>query len=265
MSEFDFTFRGETLESHGYMICEFNSKASADTVTTDSQKSFTSISMFSGKRRPILFYTYNDSLKIKISICKLEDSDNMMISPAEAVTIKRWLGSPVSQELRLGDPKYNGYHWVGVFNIEEVHNARGCIGFDLTFNSVAPFGYKDVVELSGSVSSNGSITIEDTSDEEGYIYPDMKIVLKSAGTLTITNSYDNRQTVIKGCANGETLTISNLLQISSSNANHVLGNDFNYRFVRISNDYENNVNKLTFSLPCTYTISYKPIAKVVFT
>ena len=264
MSEYSFTFRGETLEDHGYMICEFDGNSSANTVTTDSQRSFTSISMYSGKRKPILFYTYEDALVIKFSICKVEDANEQTIEPSEAAAIKRWLSSPTPQELRFSEEKYNGYHWVGVFNIEEVHYPGGCIGFDLTFTSLAPFAYKEKVEVSGTAIAGGSVTINDTSDEEGYIYPDVSITLRSAGDLRITNSFDNRVTVINGCSNGETITLSNLLQISSSNHSHILGNDFNYRFLRINNDYDNNVNKITFSLPCSYVISYKPIAKVVF-
>ena len=263
MRECGFTYRGETLESHGYIVCEFEGSASAETVTTDSQRSYTSISMYGGKRKPILFYTYNDALAIRISICK-NDDENIWVSPSEAAEIKRWLGAPRPHVLRLADPEYDGYHWVGVFNVEEVHNGKGCVGFDLTFTSVAPFGYKDAVAISGAVEAGGSVTINDTSDEEGYIYPDITIITKAAGDLIITNSFDGRQTVIKDCLNSETLTMTNLLQITSDHGGHSIGSSFNYKFVRICNDYSNNENTLTFSLPCRYAITYKPIAKVVF-
>lgn len=220
--------------------------------------------MFGGKRQPIIYATYSETLSIRMSICKLSDAEVKTISPAESAEIKRWLGCSTPQELRIGEEKYEDYHWIGVFNIEEVHYAFGCIGFNLTFTSIAPFGYKDTVEITGNVARGGQITIIDTSDEEGYIYPDMTITTKAAGDLTITNSFDGRQTVINGCSSGETITFTNLLQVQSSKSSHVLGNDFNYKFVRINNSYTNRTNALTFSLPCSYTISYKPIAKVVF-
>jgi len=260
-----FTFRGETLESHGYMICEFDGSSTAGPVTTDSQRSYNSISMFSGKRKPIMFFTYEDALVVKISICKRSDEDeDIRITPPEAAALKRWLGSPTPQILRLDDPDFTGYHWVGVFNVEEIHHAIGCVGFDLTFTSVAPFGYKEEVVLKGAVAAGGSITINDTSDEEGYIYPDVSITLRASGDMIIENSFDGRQTIIKNCVNGETITMTNLLQLTSSHSRHSIGDSFNYRFVRISNNYTHAENKLTFSLPCTYSISYKPIAKVVF-
>lgn len=263
MRECGFTFRGETLESHGYMICEFGGSSSAETVTTDSQRSYASISMLGGRRKPIMYYTYEDALVIKISICKDSDGDNW-ISPQEAAAMKRWLCAPTPQVFRMDDPEFSDYHWVGVFNVEEVHHAMGCIGFDLTFTSVAPFGYKEKIIYDGEVGAGESVVINDTSDEEGYIYPDITITTLAAGTLMITNSFDGRQTIIKNCTNGETLTMTNLLQLNSSRSNHMIGNDFNYRFVRISNDYTHDENRLTFSLPCTYSIAYKPIAKVVF-
>ena len=260
-----FTFRGETLESHGYLICEFDGSSSVGPVTTDSQRSFNSISLFGGKRKPIMFYTYEEALVLKMSICKNGyDDDDIRVTPTEAAALKRWLGSPTPQVLRVDDPDFAEYHWVGVFNVEEVHHAIGCVGFDLTFTSVAPFGYKEEVVLKGTVAAGGSVTINDTSDEEGYIYPELSITLKASGNMVIENSFDGRKTVIKNCVNGETLTMTNLLQLTSSHSRHSIGDSFNYRFVRINNDYTHKENKLTFSLPCTYSISYKPIAKVVF-
>lgn len=52
------------------------------------------------------------------------------------------------------------------------------------------------------------MSISDTSDDEGYIYPDITITLKAAGDLKITNGFDNRTTVVRGCSSGETLTFT---------------------------------------------------------
>ena len=264
MADLDFKYRGEYLSNYEYIICEFSSSNSADVVNTDSQRAFTSISMFAGKRQPILYSTYNDTLVMKFSICKMENAHSQFISPDEAAEIKRWLCSPVAQELQIIDDDFWNYRWFGFFNVNEIHIARGCIGFELTFTSVAPFGYKKRFETSGTVEANGTIEIDDTSDEEGYIYPDMVITVKTAGDLTITNSFDDRKTVIKNCTQGEVLKFSNLLQISSSDSTHIIGNDFNYKFLRINNEYEKTKNTLKFSLNCDYSISYNPIAKVVF-
>lgn len=49
MDRCDFTFRGESLSDHGYMLCEFDGSGSVENVTTDSQREMTSISMFGGR------------------------------------------------------------------------------------------------------------------------------------------------------------------------------------------------------------------------
>ena len=55
MDRCDFTFRGESLSDHGYMLCEFDGSGSVENVTTDSQRELTSISMFGGRYFPIIF------------------------------------------------------------------------------------------------------------------------------------------------------------------------------------------------------------------
>lgn len=260
----DFTFRNEELSEHGYIICEFDSGSSASTVNTDSQRDIVSIAMFGGKYHPILYYTYKDSLTMELSICKYTDNyEPEIITPEESSQIKRWLSSPTPQELSFDHPDYIQYHWIGTFNVEEVRFGSDIVGFNLKFTCTAPFAYKDKVKFSGDVTENGTVLIDDTSDEEGYIYPDMTVTLKGSGKLTITNGYDGRITMIDNCVSGEVLSFSHLLEITSSVSSHQLGDDFNYKFIRINNIYGYTKNKLTFSLPCSYSISYDPIAKVV--
>lgn len=263
MDTCDFIFRGESLSSHGYMLCEFDASSAASAVTTDSQRSFTSVPMLMGKYHPILYSTYENALVMEMSICKKDDSSDYIITPAEAASLKRWLSCPYAHEFRIDDPYYKDFFWNGTFNVEEIRISSDCVGFHLTFTSTAPFGYKNRVEINGSVEKNSSVVIDDISDEEGYIYPDITITMKSAGDLKITNEFDKRETVVRGCSSGETLTFTHLLQILSSNSSHALGDDFNYKFIRINNEYGKTVNKLNFNLPCTYSISYIPIAKVV--
>ena len=110
MYGYDFIFRDEKLSSHGYMVCDFDDASSANTATTDSQRDFTSISMFGSKYFPILYYTYNSQLVMEFSICKIGNKNNKnLISPTECAVIKRWLGSPNASELRLCSDEYDGY------------------------------------------------------------------------------------------------------------------------------------------------------------
>ena len=264
MTGCDFSFRGETLSSRGYIIGNIDSSGGASTVTTDSQRNFSQMSMFGGKRFPFLYAVYSDAIKIDFSIFKEVDGEVQSITPQEAASMKKWLSSPIDQEFRLIDDLFTGYRWYGSFNVEEIHAGGICIGLKLSFISTAPFAYKNMVTITGSVLVGESVTINDTSDEEGYIYPEISVTLQSSGELRITNSYDERTAIVKNCVSGETITFTPLLQVLSSSSSHMVGNDFNYSFVRISNSYSDQENILTFNLPCTYSISYSPIAKVVF-
>jgi len=266
MDRCDFRYRGELLSDHGYVICDFGGSsptASVSAVTTDSQRDFTSVKMFGGKYHPIAYYTYDSALVMEMSICKADIVSDEVITPAEAVALKRWLEAPSPQQLKIGETGYENYFWNGTFNVEEVRLYSDIVGFNLTFTSTAPFGYKDKVEFTGTVAANGTVAINDKSDEEGYIYPNISVTLSSGGILRITNSFDGRQTVIYNCVSGETITFTSLMQITSNIESHELGDDFNYKFVRIHNSYSDSVNTLTFSLPCSYTISYTPVGKVV--
>ena len=91
----------------------------------------------------------------------------------------------------------------------------------------------------------------------------MTVTCKELGNLTIFNSYDNRQTIVNNCIVNETISFSKYLQISSSRTVHELGNDFNYKFLRIGNNMETNINEISFSMACDYTIAYNPVRKVI--
>ena len=63
--------------------------------------------------------------------------------------------------------------------------------------------------------------------------------------------------------NGEIITIYGKEQfIESNNSSHEIYNDFNFKYLRIANTYENKNNILTFSIPVECTLTYSPIRKV---
>lgn len=104
-------------------------------------------------------------------------------------------------------------------------------------------------------------SLNDTSYEEGYIYPQMEITIKQDGDLTIYNSIENRETYIANCKSGEIITLDYPV-IQSSDSSHNIQNDFNWKFFRIANTYDNSRNDLVISLPCSIKIKYSPIVKV---
>lgn len=267
-----FTYNGISLKDKDYIIFDLDNRSSLGEIeNADSQLTFNHASFMSGKFQPFTATTYADQLVMNFSIMKnpctaelVKDRDGYEISETEMREMKRWLNSPTPQKLTVQDDDYAGLYWLGSFNCQDITSAGEKIGIKLTFTCANPFGFQDDVTVSGDVAENGTITINDKSDELGYVYPSITLTTKAAGKLTLTNSFDNRETVIDNCISGETITITPTLQISSDKTEHAkIADDFNFRFLRICNDYTTNVNTITVSLPCTYKISYKPIAKAV--
>ena len=108
-------------------------------------------------------------------------------------------------------------------------------------------------------------SINDTSYEEGFIYPYTEITIGDIGeekkNLRIYNAIENRETYITNCKSGEVITMDYPV-IKSSDSSHNIQNDFNWNFFRVANTYENSRNDLTISLPCSIRIKYSPIVKV---
>lgn len=267
-----FTYNGISLKDKDYIVFDVDDRSSLGAIdSADSQLNFNHASFINGKFQPFTATTYDDQLTMELSIMKnpctadlVEDGDGYVISETEMRELKRWLNSPTPQKLTVQDDDYAGIYWLGSFNCEDITMAGDKVGLKLTFTCANPFGFQDDVTVTGDVEENGTITIDDKSDELGYIYPRIVLTLKAAGNLKLTNSFDGRMTEIDNCVNGETITITPTLQISTDKVAHnKIADDFNYRFLRISNNYNNKTNIITVSLPCSYTISYKPIAKAV--
>ena len=104
-------------------------------------------------------------------------------------------------------------------------------------------------------------SINDTSHEEGYIYPHTEITIVEDGNLKIYNAIEDRTTYIKNCVAGEVITLDYPI-IQSSVSSHNIQNDFNWNFFRVANTYENSRNDLIVTLPCSIKMQYSPIVKV---
>lgn len=277
MSVDNFIYDGVELRQKGFVVTRFDNGEDGE-IDTDSQLSFNHISMFRGKYQPFITSQYEDVLVmewwIMVDPCEVvEDeitgeetlklkNDNWDITISQMRDLKKWLSRPTPHKLTIPDTQYENMYWMGSFTVEEYVYGDKRIGAHLTFECDAPFGYFENVVIEGTLDANESKTFDCESDEIGYTYPNVDITLLSSGDLQITDG-NNRITEIKNCQAYERIIFTPELQITSSNPNHKIGDDFNYIFYRISNTYTNKANSFTCNLPCEYTITYKPIAKVV--
>ena len=291
----DFCYAGEWLSVKGYMVCQFEDQGGFQTSSAGSQLTFTRVRQFGGRVNPLVVATYQENFETDISFCK---PDGAEFTSAEYAAIMRWLNRPKDNSLGIGMAPYipgttlatvsnddivttddeliyirckdsYGYDDIGfkgVCNVSKVEHRGKIIGFTIHFVSDSPFGYAPAKTITCSLTASGSYSFSDTSDEIGYIYPDtMTITCSGAGDLTLTNSAEGRSTTIKNVTSGEKLTFDGkVATLTSSLPAHKVLNDFNFQFFRVANTYDNRVNKLTCTVPCTISFTYTPRRKVVF-
>ena len=136
------------------------------------------------------------------------------------------------------------------------------IGFELELLTNRPYALQEPISMTiKNLQENGIKRIVSKSDEEGYIYPEMTIYIEQDGDLTIYNSLEDRTMHIANCTSGEVIKI-NYPMIESSLESHKIQNDFNWKFFRISRTYQNNVNEINISIPCTIQLTYSPVVKI---
>lgn len=263
----NFEYAGEFLKDKGYIICNPNTSSGFDTVASDSQRTFNTQSLFNGKLFELTTSTYEDRVEITFCICKhtCQSSDEPIpITAPESRELKRWLNRPSFHRFKLIQPDWSDIYMEGSFNVKNVECMGKIYMLELTFVSNRPFSlHEPVIYNFSTTSSNNTYTIFDISDEIGYIYPDIEIKCLGAGDLKISNSNEERVTVIKNCSNEEIITFTKDLIMSTSLVSHKIQNDFNYQFLRISNSYDNRKNTLTFSLPVQVSLRYTPYIKAV--
>lgn len=265
----DFIYDGLRLSDLGYAIISFDGSKSGE-VDTDSQLSYNHAPMMSGKRQPYITSIYEDPLKMEMQIGKNICANGNLSTSKSSYTItlddmaflKRWLVRPHPHKLNITGDEYNGIYWMGSFNVSEYVFGDGRVGATLEFECDAPFGYKEDVVFSGDLDANGTFEYNCTSDEIGWIYPNLTITVKEDGDLNIKNT-DNREIIIKNCKANEVITIDENLQITSSFETHKIADDFNYTYYRINNSFNSVANSLTSNLAISYEIRYSPIAKAV--
>lgn len=249
------------FDNGNYMIGFFSSDYDVEEV----QQNINKTSLYMGREQPFVYINYEETLSFTIGIiknpCKKDAVDE--ITWMEMEQLKRWLCRPAPHKFKLDDPKYEDIFWEGTFEVKEVVTGSKRTGVELTFISTRPFALQEDVIFTGELLADEQLTINDTSMEIGYIYPQITVKCLEDGDLSIYNDFDERETIIKNCKANEEITFSKYLQVETSDNTHEIYNDFNFVFTRICNNFNTGENVFTFSLPCEYTIIYNPIRKVL--
>jgi hypothetical protein len=265
MKAFDFEFDGVSLSSLGYVICNFGNKG-LETISNGSKISFNTTPILNGSLHLMTNANYEECLETTFSICKdsckTDTRDVKPITVEDQSKLMRWLNRKGFHKFKLKQDGYENIYFEGSFNINR-HELDGVVyGLELTFVSNRPFALHEPITYEFSVTEdNLTYTIDDISDEIGFIHASMEVVCQADGDLIIENNIETRRTRIDNCVTGETITFNNPI-ITTTASTHKVQNDFNFNFPRIPNEFNKTENILTFSIPCDVKLTYIPIKKV---
>ena len=262
MRIYDFEYDGWTLRDKGFIVCKFGSKG-LETVSNGSNITFNTVSASRGERHELVSTEYGDCLSTTFQICKDTcNVDDKEISVSEMQDIMSWLNRKSFHKFRFINDEYIDIYFEGSFNVSKIEIDGRLCGFELNLITNRPFGlHNPIVVKIENTKANEVKKIYSSSDEEGHIYPSMEIVVNSNGNLEIYNEFENRTMRIANCKAGEVITV-NYPMIESSLSSHKIQNDFNWIFFRLAKTYQNGLNNISISLPCTITMTYTPIVKV---
>lgn len=258
----DFDYNGKKLSDFGFIMCKFDS-GGLDTID-GVQITFNTVASLNGQKHRLTSVQYEDCLEATFQICKHScDGDVEEITAIQHRELVRWLSRKKFLKFKILDEDYIDLYYEAVFtNISKIELDGKLVGLELSLTTNTPFALKEprtiIVE---NLVQDGEHSINDTSYEEGYIYPCVEITVVEDGNLSIYNALEDRTTYIANCVSGEVITMDYPI-IQSSISSHNIQNDFNWEFFRIANTFENTRNDLTISIPCTIKIKYSPVVKV---
>lgn len=258
----DFEFDGKRLSDFGFIVVSFGDKG-LETID-GAEITFSTIPTRNGSIHLTTSTVYESCLETSIQIAKYSCSTGMQeISAVEFREISRWLNRRKFLKFKLLDENYiDLYYMASVVSIGRMELDGKLLGLELHIITNSPHSFKEPRTITiNNIVQDGKHSINDTSYEEGYIYPYIEIIVNESGDLNIYNAIENRNTLIKNCKVGEVITMDYPV-ITSSLQSHNIQNDFNWTFFRIANTYDNSRNDLTISLPCSIKIKYSPIVKV---
>lgn len=258
----DFEFSGRKLSDFGFILANFGDKGLE---TIDGVEiTFNTVASLGGSKFRLVSTQYENCLTATVQIVKHSCSTDIQeISTIEFREISRWLNRKGFYKLKFYDEEHiDFYYEASVSKINRIELDGKLYGLELNIITNSPYAFKEpkTIIIKNTVQG-GKYSLNDTSDEEGYIYPFTEITVTEGGNLNIYNALEDRNTYISNCVAGEVITMEYPI-IQSSVSSHNIQDCFNYNFFRVANTIENSRNDLTISLPCTIKITYSPIVKI---
>lgn len=264
MKAYDFQYGEHNLQDFGMILCKFDS-GGLDTISDGSEITFNTIPVQNGAKSELVSTVYENNLETTLQICKHScTGDIQEITASEHRELTRWLSRKKFLKLKILDEDHIDLYYEAIINVSKIELDGKIYGLELSVVTNRPFALKEPKTITiRSTEVDSKHSINDTSYEEGYIYPHIEITINQSGNLNIHNAIEGRNTYIANCIANEVITMDYpVIESNNETHNKTLQNDFNWNFFRVANTYENSRNDLTISLPCTIKIKYSPIVKV---
>ena len=262
MLAYDFEYGSKKLSEFNMIICKFGGGDGFETVS-GGQITFNTIPVLNGSHHILTSTFYDECLTTTIQICKNSCSSGVMeITSTEFRELTKWLNRKRFLKLKFLDEDHIDIYYEAAINISRIEINGRLVGLELSIITNSPHAFKEPRTITiKNTEINGKHSVNDISYEEGFIYPFTEITVNEDGDLKIYNAIEDRWTNILNCTSGEVITMDYPI-IQSSDSSHDIQNNFNWKFFRIANTYENSRNDLTISIPCTIKFKYSPIIKV---
>lgn len=260
---YDFNFNGEKLSNHGFIICTFDGESSWD----GADITFTTVQPPSFDKYDYYTYSYESPLSCKFQIgkndCENTNQEDLYVTQDDYSDIMRWLQRP------------DGYYWFNFeqegwedvyylvqINVQPIQLNGRTIGFELTLNMNAPYGYSQLMKKSFTLTKGDTFDFKVYSDMIGVIYPKTTITANASGSINLKtgcNEY-NKTTIINNVAKGDIIVLDENNDYYSGILNP---NNFNFEFPILANSYDNITTFFTNNgISCKINIEYRHIRRV---
>lgn len=270
ITDFSYGENNKKLSDFGFIVCRFDS-GGLDTVSNGAVVEFNTVLVQNGTKHELTSSTYSDCLEATIQICKNPCANgNIEIDQTTFRELTRWLCRRKFLRFKPISDEYLDLYHEAIITVSRIEIDSKLVGLELEIKTNRPFALKEkrIININNT-EQNGKHSINDTSHEEGYIYPHTVITIgnidgipESERNLNIYNAIEDRSTYIANVSTGEIITMDYPVITSSLLSSHNIQNDFNWNFFRVANTFDNSRNDLTISLPCSIKIEYSPIVKV---
>ncbi|WP_310603646.1 phage tail domain-containing protein [Anaerosporobacter sp.] len=263
MNATSFIYDNINSNTYDLLICRFSSNSMNNIssigeieVTTDKAAYSSKWNHFSTSYSKPLEFTFQFTKKTF-----------QKFSTYEQATINRWLMNFDEYKwLQFNEPDYMHILYnAKCTKLEKIEIGNVCFGFEVTFTTDSSYGYSNEIKKHFTISQvNQNECITNSSDEIYYLYPKITIAVNKACDFSIINTYTDEKTELKGCLNGEIITLDSETRIITSNKRNAieLFEAFNWTWFRLGISLQNRKNNLVFNGNASVDFTYREIRKV---